>query len=175
MGEGNVSYPWNKILPLKAAWKEIPWCSLISAKRSLSCWWPGWSFAPWWPTSLSFPDSRGFCEGSEVFLGYKEACKSWQDVWRASKSQETLKQLNGLSEDSVNLKEAKITMFPGADTCCQRTDGCGPAYKMFRQKGSCQTFLKGLMSTALCYLRVTKGRAHWHLERNLVDLLFGLF
>lgn len=99
-------------------------------------------------------------------------------MWRATKSQETLKQLNGLSEDSVKLKEAKITMLPGADTCCQnseRTGGYGPAYKVFRQKGSCQISLRGLMSIALCYLRVTKGRAHWHLERNLVDLLFGLF
>ena len=169
MGEGNVSYLWDKIFPLKAAWKEISWCSLISARRSLSCWWPGRPFALWWLTSISFPDSRGFCEGSGVFLGYKAACKSWWDVWRATKSQETLKQLNGLSEDSVNLKEAKITMLPRADTCCQnceKTDGCGPAYKVFGQKGSCQISLRELMSIALCYLRVTKGKAHWHLERT---------
>ena len=36
-------------------------------------------------------------------------------MWRATKSQETLKQLSGLSEDSVNLKEATITVLPGAD------------------------------------------------------------
>ena len=37
---------------------------------------------------------------------------------------------------------------------------------MFRQKGSCQISLRELMSIALCYLRVIKGKAHWHLERT---------
>lgn len=39
--------------------------------------------------------------------------------------------------------------------------------KVFRQKGGGQSSPRGLMSIALCYLRVTKGRAHRHLERTL--------
>ena len=132
-GEGSEHFKaLERGISLEGSLGRSSWMSLVQ-------WWPplhGAEHLPRCALTQDFTRAQKSSPGTRRLTRPDGTCGGLPNLRRHQTANEPLIRFSGSERSSDH-------MLSGADTCCpnpERTEGCGPAYKVLRQRGSRKTF-----------------------------------